>query len=150
MIAARALTGLSEVAFEFRVAKLGAAQPLLDPAHAGFERDLERAARLLDTGLWSFNLLTHGRRTRQQLADAARAAEDARDQVVKALRQARSTWRQMRNDGREAMREQQKRQREEQKRQRETLRERQARQREDQKRQREAIRERPAGDRGRT
>ena len=40
--------------------------------------DLERAARLLDTGLWSFNLLTHGRRTRQQVLDAAKAAEEAR------------------------------------------------------------------------
>ncbi len=137
MIAARALTGLSEVAFESRVRWIqeglrGA--ELRDAVYA----DLERAARLLDTGLWSFNLLTHGRRTRQQLADAARAAEDARDQVVKALRQARSTWRQMRNDGREAMREQQKRQREEQRRDRESILKRQRLEREEQRRQRRA------------
>ena len=106
MIAARALTGLSEVAFESRVRWIEEGlrgRELRDAVYA----DLERAARLLETGLWSFNLLTHGRRTRQQLMDAARAAEDARDQVVKTLRQARSAWRQMRDEGREAMREQQ-------------------------------------------
>ncbi len=69
--------------------------------------DLERAARLLDTGLWSFNLLTHGRRTRQQVLDAAKSAEEARQQVVKALRQARTAWRQIREESRDAMREQQ-------------------------------------------
>ena len=69
--------------------------------------DVDRAARLLETGLWSFNLLTHGRRTRQQVLDAAKAAEDARAQVVKALRQARTAWREIRDQSREAMREQQ-------------------------------------------
>ena len=58
--------------------------------------DVERAARLLDTGLWSFNLLTHGRRTRQQVLDAAKAADEARAQVVKALREARTAWRRLR------------------------------------------------------
>jgi AcrR family transcriptional regulator len=142
MIAARALTGLSEVAFESRVRWIEEGlrgRELRDAVYA----DLERAARLLETGLWSFNLLTHGRRTRQQLVDAARAAEDARDQVVKTLRQARTAWRLMREDGREAMREQQKRQREEQKRQREAMREQQKRQREDQKRERSARRPGP-------
>jgi AcrR family transcriptional regulator len=139
MIAARALTGLSEVAFESRVRWIqeGLRGPeLRDAVYA----DLERAARLLDTGLWSFNLLTHGRRTRQQLADAARAAEDARDQVVKALRQARSTWRQMRDESRVTMREKQKRQREEQRRELEAMRDRQKRQREEQRARREERR----------
>ena len=74
--------------------------------------DVDRAARLLETGLWSFNLLTHGRRTKQQVLDAAKAAEDARAQVVKALREARTTWRQIREETRDAMREQQARKRE--------------------------------------
>ena len=106
MIAARALTGLSEVAFESRVRWIQEGlrgTELRDAVHA----DLERAARLLETGLWSFNLLTHGRRTRQQVLDAAKAAEDARAQVVKALRQARTAWREIRDQSREAMREQQ-------------------------------------------
>jgi hypothetical protein len=67
--------------------------------------DLDRAGRLLETGLWSFNLLTHGRRTRQQVLDAAKAAEEARAQVVKALRQARTAWRQVRETRRELSRE---------------------------------------------
>jgi hypothetical protein len=78
--------------------------------------DVERAARLLDTGLWSFNLLTHGRRTKQQVLDAAKAAEDARAQVVKALREARTAWRQIRDQSRDAMREQQARKRGDQRR----------------------------------
>jgi hypothetical protein len=51
--------------------------------------------------LWSFNLLSQGRRTRQQLVDAAKATEEARAQVMKALRQARSAWRQLREQSRE-------------------------------------------------
>jgi AcrR family transcriptional regulator len=106
MIAARALTGLSEVAFESRVRWIEAGLRG-DELRAAVHSDLERAARLLETGLWSFNLLTHGRRTRQQVLDAAKAADDARAQVVKALRQARTAWREIRDQSREAMREQQ-------------------------------------------
>ena len=100
MIAARALSGLGEVALAARVRYIeqGLRGPELRDAVL---TDLERAARLLDTGLWSFNLLTHGRRTRQQVLDAAKAAEDARQQVVKALRQARTAWRQIREERRD-------------------------------------------------
>jgi len=111
MIAARALSGLGGVALEARVRYIeqGMRGAVLREAVLG---DVERAARLLDTGLWSFNLLTHGRRTKQQVLDAAKAAEDARAQVVKALREARAAWRQIRDQSRDAMREQQARQRE--------------------------------------
>ncbi len=64
--------------------------------------DLERAARLLDTGLWSFNLLAQGARTRAQLREAASAAEDVRAQVVDALEQARAAWRELRGSERAA------------------------------------------------
>ena len=106
MIAARALSGLGGVALAARVRYIeqGLRGPELRDA---VMTDLQRAARLLDTGLWSFNLLTHGRRTREQVLDAAKAAEDARQQVVKALRQARTAWRQIREESRDAMREQQ-------------------------------------------
>ena len=100
MIAARALTGLSEVAFESRVRWIEEGLRGRELRDAVLT-DLERAARLLDTGLWSFNLLTHGRRTRQQVLDAAKAADDARAQVVKALRQARTAWRQIRDERRD-------------------------------------------------
>jgi AcrR family transcriptional regulator len=101
MIAARALGGLGEVALAARVRYIEQGMRGAALRHAVFG-DLDRAARLLETGLWSFTLLTHGRRTRQQVLDAAKAAEEARTQVVKALRQARAAWRQVRESGRES------------------------------------------------
>ncbi|HTU80286.1 MAG TPA: TetR family transcriptional regulator [Solirubrobacteraceae bacterium] len=91
MIAARAIGALHEVAFtsEMRHIEDGLRGARLREAVLG---DLERAARLLDAGLWSFNLLTQGARTRAQLREAAAAAEDARRQVLEALKQARSAW----------------------------------------------------------
>ena len=103
MIAARALSGLGGVALAARVRYIEQGLRGIELRDAVLT-DLERAARLLDTGLWSFNLLTHGRRTRQQVLDAAKSAEDARQQVVKALRQARTAWRQIREERRDAMR----------------------------------------------
>jgi len=111
MIAARALSGLGGVALASRVRYIEDGLRGAELRDAVLE-DVERAARLLETGLWSFNLLTHGRRTKQQVLDAAKAAEDARAQVVQALRQARTAWRQIREDTRDAMREQQARKRE--------------------------------------
>ncbi len=64
------------------------------------EADLDRGARLLDTGLWSFHLMVEGRRTKQQLMEAAGAAEQARKQVLAALRQAKRTWRDLRAEQR--------------------------------------------------
>ncbi|MBV9337922.1 MAG: TetR family transcriptional regulator [Solirubrobacterales bacterium] len=96
MIAAQALSGLGAVALAARVRYIeqGLRGAKLRDAVLG---ELERAARLLDTGLWSFNLLTHGRRTKQQVLEAAKAAEEARAQVLKALRQARAAWREVRD-----------------------------------------------------
>jgi AcrR family transcriptional regulator len=95
MIAARAIVGLQELAYASRIHHIeqGLRQQELQ---AAVLTDLERAARLLDTGLWSFNLLTQGARTRQQLRDAALAADEARAQVVEALKQARRAWRKLR------------------------------------------------------
>jgi AcrR family transcriptional regulator len=95
-IAARALLGLGDISFESRVRyiKQGLRGRELNEA---VQRDVERAARLIETGLWSFNLLTHGRRTRQQMLDAAAAAEEARKQVLRALRQARAAWKSLRD-----------------------------------------------------
>lgn len=103
MIAARALSGLSGVTLAARVRYIEQGLRGRELRDAVFA-DLDRAARLLETGLWSFNLLTHGRRTRQQVLDAAKAAEEARAQVVKALRQARAAWREVREAGRDTAR----------------------------------------------
>jgi AcrR family transcriptional regulator len=99
LIAARAIAGLLEVAYESRVRQIEAGLrggELRDAVLA----DIERAARLLDTGLWSFNLLAQGARTRAQLREAASAAEDVRVQVVDALEQARAAWRELRGSER--------------------------------------------------
>ena len=67
--------------------------------------DLDRAARVLETGLWSFNLLARGARAKNQALEAARAAEEARTQVVKALRQARAAWAEVRRESKATARE---------------------------------------------
>jgi AcrR family transcriptional regulator len=95
LIAARAIVGLLEVAYESRIRHIEAGLRGGELREAVLA-DLERAARLLDTGLWSFNLLAQGARTRAQLREAANAAEDIRAQVVDALEQARATWRELR------------------------------------------------------
>jgi AcrR family transcriptional regulator len=91
MVAARAIVGLTDLSFASRVRHIeqGLRGTELRDAVLG---DLERAARLLDAGLWSFNLLTQQARTRQQMREAAAAAEDARRQVLDALRRARTAW----------------------------------------------------------
>jgi AcrR family transcriptional regulator len=100
MIAGRALVGLGEVGMQSRVrhTQEGLRGDALRDAVLG---DVQRAARLLDTGLWAFNLPA-SRRARTQAAEAARAAEEARRQVVVALREARAAWDQARSAAREA------------------------------------------------
>jgi AcrR family transcriptional regulator len=97
MVAGRALAGLADVAFESRNRHIreGLRGQALDDAVA---TDLDRAGRLLETGLWSFNLLARGARAKAQALEAAKAAEDARAQVLKALRQARAAWRDLRRE----------------------------------------------------
>ena len=100
MIAARALVGLLDVAFEARVRYTEAGLRGREWREAVLA-DVERAGRLLETGLWSFHLLTQGARTRQQLQEAAKAAEQARAQVLDALKHARAAWQEMRREERQ-------------------------------------------------
>ena len=94
-IAARAMVALYDLSQDSRMRHIE--QGLRGgKLRAAVLADLERAARLLETGLWSFNLLTQGARTRQQLREAALATEEARKQVRDALRQARDAWRELR------------------------------------------------------
>jgi AcrR family transcriptional regulator len=103
IIAARALVGLVDVSLQSRVRRTE--QGLTGQAwREAVLADVERAGRLLETGLWSFHLLTQGERTRQQLREAARAAEQARTQVLDALEQARTAWRELRQRERTATR----------------------------------------------
>lgn len=91
MAAARAIVGLTDLSFASRMRHIEQGLRGAELRDAVLD-DLERAARLLDTGLWSFNLLTQGARTRQQMREAAAAADDARRQVLTALKQARAAW----------------------------------------------------------
>ncbi len=67
--------------------------------------DLQRATRLLETGLWSFSLLALGARAKRQARDVTEAAEITRAQVVKAMEQARTAFREVGRQGREAIRQ---------------------------------------------
>ena len=102
--AGRALAGLAEVATQSQVRHIrdGLRGQALHDATAA---DLERAARLLETGLWSFSLLALGARAKRQAQDVAQAAELTRAEVVKAMEQARVAFRQVGRQGREAIRQ---------------------------------------------
>ena len=102
IIAARAIASLQDVSYEMLVRHVAEGlrgSELRDAVVA----DVERAARLLETGLSSFNLLARSGRTRQQLIDAGKAAEEARLEVVKALREAHAAWKQLRRHQHDAV-----------------------------------------------
>jgi AcrR family transcriptional regulator len=103
MIAGRALAGLAQLAHDSRERHVRAGLRGAELREA-VEADLDRAARLLETGLWSFNLFARGAQAGRQARAAAQAAGEARDQVVKALRQARAAWRDVRDQSREIAR----------------------------------------------
>jgi AcrR family transcriptional regulator len=65
----------------------------LDEVREAVIEDVRRAALVADTGLSSFNLVVHrSSGGRQQLREAAEAANVARKQVVAAVKQARDAW----------------------------------------------------------
>jgi AcrR family transcriptional regulator len=98
IIAGRALIGLVDVGMQSRVRHTqdGLRGDALREAVVG---DVHRAARLLETGLWAFNLPASGR-ARSQAMEAARTAEEARRLVVGALREARAAWGEARRQAR--------------------------------------------------
>jgi AcrR family transcriptional regulator len=96
--AGRSLAGLAEVAMQSRIRHISDGLHGAELSEA-VDRDLDRAARLLETGLWSFNL-PRSARARTQAREAARTAEEARTQVLAALKQARAAWDQVRREGR--------------------------------------------------
>jgi hypothetical protein len=57
--------------------------------------EVRRAARLIDTGLWSFGMAVQGSDGREQFKAAANSANEARKQVLAAIKQARDAWRQV-------------------------------------------------------
>lgn len=67
-----------------------------------FERlvlaEVERAGRLIDTGLWSFAMTVQGTDSRDQLRIAADTSNEARKQVIRALKEAKAAWLQVKAD----------------------------------------------------
>jgi AcrR family transcriptional regulator len=57
--------------------------------------EVKRAARLIDTGLWSFSLAVQGHNGRESLREATQSANEARKQVMAAMKQAKEAWRMM-------------------------------------------------------
>ena len=98
-IAADALVGLWRIQFR-------ALRRLADGTRTpGEVRDLvtaevRRAARLADSGLWSFGIAVQGWRG-EDAAAAAASAERARRQVRSAIAEAKRTWRAVREPARE-------------------------------------------------
>jgi AcrR family transcriptional regulator len=93
-VAAHALLGLWRVQFR-AMSKYadGARSPA--EVRALVLAEVRRAARLIDTGLWSFGMVVQGTNGRDQLKVAAESANEARKQVVTAIKQARAAWRQV-------------------------------------------------------
>ncbi|MCU1594087.1 MAG: TetR family transcriptional regulator [Frankiales bacterium] len=61
-------------------------------AQAKVVDEVRRAARLIDTGLWSFAMAVQGSNGKEQVKAAAEASDAARKQVMSAIRQARDAW----------------------------------------------------------
>lgn len=66
-----------------------------DAMHTAMVTDMRRAARVADTGLASFDLVVQPRSGRDQLREAAEATNEARKQIVAAVRKARNAWKQV-------------------------------------------------------
>jgi AcrR family transcriptional regulator len=91
-IAAAAMLGLWRI--QFRALRLSmAGSRTFDEVYDEVTAAVTRAARLIDSGLWAFEVMVQGRGTREQVKAAAEAAQSAGRQVATALRQARDLWR---------------------------------------------------------
>jgi AcrR family transcriptional regulator len=91
-IAAAAMLGLWRIQFQaLRLYMTGSRT--FDEVYEGVTAAVTRAAKLIDSGLWAFEVMVQGRGTREQVKAAAEAAQSAGRQVATALRQARDLWR---------------------------------------------------------
>jgi AcrR family transcriptional regulator len=96
-IAADALLGLWRIYYG---AILKYSQRELSPAgiRDAVMSDVRRAARLIDTGLWSFATVVQGDSGRQQFKAASEASIEARRQVLNAIKEARDAWLSIKTD----------------------------------------------------
>jgi hypothetical protein len=101
LTAARALVALVELLYDARLRHASAGLGPRD-VQARANADIDRGARLLETGMWSLQLMVEGRRSKDQIREAAVVAERARQQVLTALRGARRSWKGARDEARAA------------------------------------------------
>jgi AcrR family transcriptional regulator len=66
-----------------------------DQIRSQVTEDVKRAARLIDSGLWSFGSVLQNGNNREQMTAAAAAAQRAGKQVFQALKQAHAAWREV-------------------------------------------------------
>ena len=92
-VAARALVSLLELSYDSRLRHCTGGIEV-DALQRLVEADIDRGARLLDTGMWSLHLMVEGRRTKDQIREATLLAEQARQQVMAAMREAKRGWKQ--------------------------------------------------------
>lgn len=96
-IAADALLGLWRVFFRATV-KYADQGRSIEEFEEVVLADVARAARLIDSGLWSFSVAVQNTNSRDQLKSAAEASNEARKQVVVAIKQAKAAWHQIKAD----------------------------------------------------
>jgi AcrR family transcriptional regulator len=96
-IAAHAILGLWRIQYH-AVQRYADGHQSPDDVFAKVTAEVRRAARLIDSGLWSFGAMVQGGNSREQLKAAADAAQQAGRQVATALRQARSVWRHLQQE----------------------------------------------------
>jgi AcrR family transcriptional regulator len=93
-IAATAILGLWSVAIGATRRQTARRLPPAEACDAVIA-EVRRAGRLIDTGLWCFGALAQGGAQGEQLRLAAKSVDDARRQVIRAIREARAAWRQV-------------------------------------------------------
>jgi AcrR family transcriptional regulator len=96
-IAAAAIVGLWRIQYQALRAYSTSGRSF-DQVYQEVTSEVTRAARLIDAGLWAFEVMVQGRGTREQMKAASDAAQAAGRQVATALRQARDLWRQVQQE----------------------------------------------------
>ncbi len=96
-IAADALLGLWRIYYRAIIKHSSEARDAAHLSEAVLD-EVRRAARLIDSGLWSFTSAVQGARGRRQFEEAAAASDDARKQVLLAIKEARQAWRLLKSD----------------------------------------------------
>ena len=99
-IAADAIIGLWRIQFQ-ALHRYATSSENFDEVAEQVTAEVHRAARLIESGLWAFEVMVQGPGTREQLRAATEAAQRAGRQVAAALRQAREVWRDVQQHARE-------------------------------------------------